>query len=90
MCPLCLIGLVLLLIVFIPTIAVAQMPMPAPQPRAGQQQSQMQMDMPDMPDMKMPANPSSTLLMQESSGTSTQPLGWAMPMVTTRTGAWQL
>jgi hypothetical protein len=103
MCPFCLIGVVLLLIVLGPAIAAAQMQMPAPQPRSGQQQSQMPMqsdpgmnmpgmqtDMPDMPGMQMPTDPASTLLMQESSGTSTQPLGWAMPMVMTHTDAWQL
>jgi len=96
MCPFCLIGIILLLIVLAPAVAAAQVQTPAPQPPSGRQQSMqadMQMNMPGMPEMpgmQAPANRASTLLMQQSSGTSTQPLGWAMPMVMTRTGAWQL
>jgi hypothetical protein len=50
----------------------------------------MDMDMPEMPGMSAAMDPSSTLLMEESSGTSVQPRGWAMPMVTTHAGGWQL
>jgi hypothetical protein len=50
------------------------------------------MDMGDMPGMStpMPADPAAKLLMEESSGTSVQPRGWAMPMVMTAAGKWQL
>ena len=48
------------------------------------------MDMGDMPGMGMPAGPAAKLLMEESSGTSVQPRGWAMPMVMSKAGAWQL
>lgn len=69
MCPFCLIGVILLLMILIPASAVAQM---------------------QMPGMQMPMDRSSTLLMEESSGTSVQPRAWAMPMVTTHSGGWQL
>jgi hypothetical protein len=82
--------------VLIPT-ASAQMQAPNPPPQGMQQQqsqtrmqSDMQMDMGDMPGMAMPVDLSTKLLMEESSGTSVQPRGWAMPMVMTKTGAWQL
>ncbi|MGD0798890.1 MAG: hypothetical protein ABR910_14330 [Acidobacteriaceae bacterium] len=99
MCPICLVVAVLLM-VLIPAAAAAQMQMPVPQPRGSPQvqaeaqpQSGMDMDMPDMPDMpgmRMAMDASSALLMEESSGTSAQPRGWAMPMVTTHAGGWQL
>jgi hypothetical protein len=94
MCPLCLIAIVVILVVLIPATAVAQMQMPAPQPGGKQEQHAQAPNQPDMqmdmPGMQMPMNPSSALLMEESSGTSVQPRGWAMPMVTTHSGAWQL
>jgi hypothetical protein len=93
MCPLCLIAFVLVLLVLSSAAAVAQMPMSAAQKQDRQQQSQMHMDpgmQMDMPGMHMVVDPSSTLLMEESSGTSAQPRAWAMPMVVTQTGGWQL
>lgn len=94
MCPLCLILIAVILIVLIPAAAIAQMQMPAPQSRGGQEQHAQAPNRPgmqmDMPEMKMPMNLSSALLMEESSGTSVQPRGWAMPMVMTRSGTWQL
>jgi hypothetical protein len=97
MCPFCLIGLVLLMILLAP-LAAAQTQAPAPQPRPNMQQqvsSSMPMDMgmPDMPGMQMQTtmDPSSALLMEESSGTSVQPRAWSMPMLVTHTGSsWQL
>jgi hypothetical protein len=101
MYPICLIAIVILLTVLIPAVGVAQMQTSSPHSQAGQEQhgqaparSTTQMDMPEMPDMQMPkmskpANPSSALLMEESSGTSAQPRGWAMPMMMTHRGAWQ-
>ncbi len=94
MCPIC-IAIALLLIFVIPS-AAAQMQMPVPQTQGAQPvQSEttmpnMQMDMGDMPGMQMLLDRSSTLLMEESSGTSVQPRSWSMPMVTTSAGAWQL
>jgi hypothetical protein len=94
MCPFCLIVIVLSLIFLVPLAAAAQAP--APQMRGQAQTSQtqarpdMQMDMAVMPGMQMSIDPASALLMEESSGTSVQPRGWAMPMVTTETGTWQL
>jgi hypothetical protein len=76
-----------------PAAAIAQMQMPLPQPSEKPQPAQTphQPAMPmNMPGMNMPADPSSELLMEESSGTSAQPRGWAMPMVMTHSGAWQL
>ena len=94
MCPLCLLVIIIVLVVLIPATAVAQMQMPAPQPGGKQEQhaqapAQPSMQM-DMPGMHMPMNPSSALLMEESSGTSVQPRGWDMPMVMTHSGTWQL
>jgi len=99
MCPFCLIGIVVLLIVLVP-VAAAQMQAPAPQLGGGQQhQAETYMrpgaQMDDMAGMKMPMSPasisnSSALLMDESSGTSVQPRGWAMPMAMTSAGACQL
>ncbi len=88
MCPICLV-VALLLIVLVPA-AAAQMQMPAPPTAPSQQQPSTMLDMANMPGMSMPADPSSTLLMEESSGTSIQPRAWAMPMVDTHTGTWQL
>jgi len=93
MCPFCLIGLVVLLILLVPLAAAAQMQMPVPESRGGQpqpSQTSMQMDMADMPGMQMSTDASSALPMDESSGTSMQPRGWAMPMVATHAGRWQL
>jgi hypothetical protein len=94
MCPPCPVVSVIISVVLIPATAIAQMQMPAPQPRGSQEQhaqapnrSGVQMD---MPGMKMPMSLSSALLMEESSGTSVQPRGWAMPMVMTHSGNWQL
>ncbi len=82
MCPICLV-IALLLILLVPA-ATAQMQMPAPTPPSSQQQSSaVAMDMDDMPGMSMPSNPSSTLLMEESSGTSVRralgPCPWSAP-----------
>lgn len=94
MCPFCLIAIVILVIFLVPMAAVAQMQMPAPQPQDNQgqhAQAPTRSAMPmDMPGMKMAMDPSSALLMEESSGTSTQPRGWTMPMVMTHSGQWQL
>lgn len=93
MCPVCLaIALLVLLLTAVP--AVAQMPMP-PQQTAQQAPAQDQQpmgDMGDMPGMSMPMawSPAEKLLTEESSGTSVQPRGWAMPMVMTTAGEWQL
>jgi hypothetical protein len=45
------------------------------------------MDMGDMPGMDMSSDPAPKLFMEESSGTSAQPRGWAMPMAMTKIGA---
>lgn len=94
MCPFCLIAIVILVIFLVPMAAVAQMQMPAPQPQGNQgqhAQAPTRSAMPmNMPGMKMTIDPSSVLLMDESSGTSTQPRGWTMPMVMTHSGQWQL
>ena len=94
MCPFCLVGVVIFLMILIPTAAVAQMQMPAPRPQPNQEQHAQAPNQPamsmDMPGMKMPMDPASDLLMQESSGTSAQPRGWTMPMVMTHSGNWQL
>lgn len=98
MCPICFtIALLLVLLTAVP--AVAQMPTPSP--KSGQQSRQpssqaddmgsMEMgDIGRMSGMAMPAYPAAKLLSEESSGTSTQPSGWSMPMVITQTGNWQL
>jgi len=101
MCPVCLV-VALLLVLLTAAPVVAQTPMPpaksaqqAPQ-RGGSPQSKQRsmdgMDMGDMDmgDMPMPVNPAMQLFMEESSGTGTQPRGWAMPMVMTSAGKWQL
>ncbi|HEY5055047.1 MAG TPA: hypothetical protein VII58_02735 [Acidobacteriaceae bacterium] len=107
MCPVCFaVALLLLLLTAAPV--VAQMPMPpsktaqqTPQSHKGQPSGQLMdgmgdMDMGDMPGMTMPmpSDPAAKLLMGESSGTSVQPSGWAMPMVMTGVGKgagkWQL
>jgi hypothetical protein len=97
MCPFCLIGFLILLLLLVPMVAAAQMQMTPLQLRNSQQQQSqtymqpsMRMDSMDMPSMQMPVNPSAALLMGESSGTSAQPRGWTMPMVMTHTGGWQL
>ena len=56
---------------------------------SGQQQTDDMddMDMGDMPGMGTPAGAAAKLLMGESSGTSVQPRGWAMPMVMAKIGA---
>ena len=94
MCRLCLIEIVIVSIVLVPPTTAGQMQMPAPQPPAGQQQNAPAPHRPTMqmamPGMDMPMSPSSALLMEESSGTSAQPRGWAMPMVMTQSGNWQL
>jgi len=97
MCPLCLIGIVILLHFLIPAEAAAQMQMSAPQGQSGQQQQsqkherlRMQTKLAEMPGMQMPMDLSSAFLMDESSGTSVQPRGWDMPMVMTHIGEWQL
>jgi len=97
MCPFCLIGIVILLLLLVPIAAVAQVQPPVPHSRNNQlQQSQtitgqaFQTDMPGMPGMQMPVDPSAALLTEASSGTSAQPRGWAMPMVITHSGPWEL
>jgi hypothetical protein len=97
MSPFCRISIVILLLLLVPIAAAAQAQMPAPQSRNNQTQQSptikgqpMQMDMPGMPGMQMPVDPSAALLMEVSSGTSAQPRGWAMPMVMTHIGNWQL
>jgi len=101
MCPFCLIGLVIVLIFLVPAVAMAQMQIPTAAEDTNRQYQVdgrksadgMQMDMSAMPGMDMSSMtmaPSSALLMEESSGTSVQPRGWAMPMVMTQTGGWQL
>ena len=94
MCPLCLIEIVIISIVLIPAAAVAQMQKPASQSPGRQEQHAQASNRPGMqmamPGMEMPISLSWALLMEESSGTSVQPRGWAMPMVMTHSGAWQL
>jgi hypothetical protein len=94
MCPLCFIAMVCILLALIPASAIAQMQIPALQPPGRQEQhahvpneAGMQMG---MPGMQMSVDTSSSLLMNESSGTSVQPLGWSMPMVMSHSGSWQL
>jgi hypothetical protein len=93
MCPFCLVGIVVLLLLLLPGAAAAQVQMPVPRSQNDQQQqsqTSMQTGMAEMPGMQMPMDLSSALLMEESSGTSVQPRGWAMPMVLTHIGQWQL
>lgn len=88
MCPVCLVVALVLLLLIAPA-AAAQMQTPSPRPSdLRPQQPSSARSMADMPGMKM--NPASAFLMRQSSGTSTQPRGWTMPMVMTREGAWQL
>jgi hypothetical protein len=97
MCPFCLVGIAVLLLLLIPAAAAAQVSIPAPGTQKDQQQQsqttahpRMQTNMAEMPGMQMPMDLSSALLMEESSGTSVQPRAWAMPMVLTHIGPWQL
>jgi len=97
MCPFCPIGIIIALLLLVPIAATAQVRMPAPQSRNDpMQQSQTLIgqatpaDMPGMPGMQMPVDRSAAPLMGVSSGTSAQPRGWAMPMVMTHIGNWQL
>jgi hypothetical protein len=87
MCPVCLIVALVVLLLLAPA-AAAQMQTPPQRPSNLPQQSPATRTMANMPAMS--TNPASAFLMQQSSGTSVQPRGWAMPMVMTSEGAWQL
>jgi hypothetical protein len=96
MCPICLIVLVLFLAV-IPAAAAQMQTLVTPQgSQPHQAAAQAQTDMDDMAGMQMPGmmqmagGPAAGLHGEMSSGTSAQPRGWAMPMVMTQAGNWQL